>query len=152
MEIYNISDQALQEYHRLARQGRPNPSGLGMRELAAEIVRRREVGAGAASVAPPLATGEEISRSIVPPPPTLPPMQGFGEGRRLPLTGPSVELLEAAESGPLRPGETPPARTPPDAPTAPNPIHHFVESLLSPRGGGYPIPKIPCLDFGKSNR
>ena len=150
MDLFNLSDQQLQEYHRLARQGMPNPSGYGMRELAAEIVRRREVGEGAASVAPPPPTGREITQSIAPRPSPFPPPQGFGEDRRPPLAGPAVETLRATEAGPLRPGETASNIQPPPPPPGPSPYQQMVDKLLSPRrGGGSPIPNIPRVDVEK---
>lgn len=48
------------------------------------------------------------------------------------------------------PASTPDAASaPPPAPPAPNPMQQYIDRLLSPRGGGSPIPKAPRVDVEK---
>jgi len=141
MDITALSDDQLREFHGLARRGLPQSSGYGMRELAAEIIRRREIGEGAAAASPsPFPSGPEITQSIARPrPPGFTPVQSMGGD----VVPPVIADTTQPPGGSARP-EMPPA----PAPAAPNPYEAMISNLLRPSGGGAsPVPKIDRIDI-----
>jgi len=143
MEITNLTDDQLRAYQQAARTGGSSP--YTSVEIAMEIARRLGRPAPPVRVPPLLPgadrppTGQEITQSIAPRPPTGSPPQSFGEGR--PYT-PYVDLPVV--------GEGTVAAAPPPPPPGPSPYQQMVDKLLSPRrGGGSPIPNIPRVDVEK---
>ena len=142
MDITTLSDEQIRQLRSGMSRG-IEPAPYTRIEIANEIARRQGRAGGAPLRFSPLLpdkppSGAEIMQSIAPRPPLVPP----------PLS--MVDERPPASAPESPPGSTPGAtEEPPPRPPAPDPIQNFVDRLLSPRGGGSPIPKIPRVDVEK---